>query len=107
MVQNPERVRGHSKKLYKPCVRLEIRKSFFSIRVIDPWNSLPERTVSAPSIDSFERQLDKFWSSQDILYNFKKSINIYHSNNTPVDGTGRNSDDSNDLLTSSSDINYG
>ena len=34
-------LRGHDFKLYKPQVNLDIRKYFFSNRVIDIWNSLP------------------------------------------------------------------
>ena len=34
-------LRGHSMKLYKSNVRLNIRKHFFSQRVIDTWNDLP------------------------------------------------------------------
>jgi len=32
--------RGHSKKLYKKCSRLDLRKYVFSNRVIDHWNAL-------------------------------------------------------------------
>ena len=79
-VDNPDWIRGHSKKLYKNTWKLKIRENFFSNRITNAWNSLPEKVVSAPSIYSFERHLDKFWSSQD----FKKAIKIYHTNNTPV-----------------------
>ena len=34
-------LRGHKLKSYKPQVRLDIRKYFFSIRVIEEWHSLP------------------------------------------------------------------
>ena len=85
---------GHSKKLYKQISRLDIRKNSFCLRVVDPWNSLPEKVVSAPSIDSFERRLDKFWQNQKILYDFTKPIKIYHSNNTPIlNGTGSEDED--------------
>ena len=35
-------LRGHEFKLYKPQAHLEIRKNFFTVRVIDEWNRLPE-----------------------------------------------------------------
>ena len=75
--------RGHSQKLYKRKHRLEVRKYNFTLRVVDPWNSLPENVVSAPSINSFERRLDKFWAQQDLKYDFKKCLKILHSNKAP------------------------
>ena len=37
--------RGHKFKLKKPLVHNKIRKNFFSVRVILPWNSLPQDVV--------------------------------------------------------------
>ena len=46
--------RGHRFKMYKPRFRLDIRKKFFSQRVVNIWNSLPDRVIAAPSINSFK-----------------------------------------------------
>ena len=35
------------------------------------WNFLPEHVVNAPSVDSFKNRLDKQWSIEDILYDYK------------------------------------
>ena len=78
-----DRTRGHCEKLYKRKHRLEVRKHNFTFRVVDPWNSLPEMVVTAPSLHSFERRLDKFWTNQDIKYDFKKCLKITHSNRAP------------------------
>ena len=43
------RSRGHTLKLEKPRARLELRRHFFSNRVIDAWNSLPGHMVQATS----------------------------------------------------------
>ena len=89
MVPDPTKVRGHSLKLYKRKHSTMIRKQSFSFRIVEPWNSLPEKIVTAPSLNSFERRLDKFWSSQDIKYNFRETLRITHSNNTPYEiGSG-------------------
>ena len=37
---NDKSLRGHSKKICKPRFNMDIRKYFFSNRVIDRWNSL-------------------------------------------------------------------
>ena len=56
--KTPERtLRGHSWKLYKPQDRTNVRHHFFSHRVIDAWNNLPEHVVSASSLGAFKRNL--------------------------------------------------
>jgi len=58
-------LRGHSLKLYKKSSRLELRKHFFSQRIVDHWNKLPDDVVSAASISSFKEAgyLDgKIWA---------------------------------------------
>ncbi len=65
--------RGHSMKLYKQKSNKGVRQSFFSLRVVDMWNNLPQTTVSAPSVKCFEARLDKFWEKQSIKYNFQDS----------------------------------
>ena len=62
--------RGHKYKLFKSRSRLDLRKNSFFLRVVDVWNSLPESVVEAPSIQSFERRLDKFWQNKDIRYDY-------------------------------------
>ena len=55
-------LRGNSMKLYKQRSRLIARQNFFSQRVVDFWNDLPNYTVQAPSVNSFKARLDKHWS---------------------------------------------
>jgi hypothetical protein len=52
-------VRGHSCKLFKNRARLETRRHFFSNRVVDNWNKLPQSAVDATSINAFKNHLDK------------------------------------------------
>ena len=49
--------RGHSLKLYKNSSQLDIRKTFFSQRIVDHCNKLPDDTVSAATISSFKNKL--------------------------------------------------
>jgi len=48
-----------------------ILENIFTEIVVNLWNSLPYLVVEAPSINCFKMRLDKFWSNQDVLYNFK------------------------------------
>ncbi len=50
--------RGHSKRLGKEHSRTEIRKTFFTNRVVNTWNNLPESLVTAASTTSFKEGLE-------------------------------------------------
>lgn len=52
--------RGHRYKLNKNRCRLDIRKHFFSQRVVNQWNSLPADIVDSTSVNSFKNKYDKF-----------------------------------------------
>jgi len=48
-----------------------IRKYSFCSRVINIWNSLPAHVVEADYINSFKSRLDKYWTKQDVIYNYE------------------------------------
>jgi len=52
------RTRGHNMKLVKERARLDSRKYYFTNRVINKWNSLPQYVVDAPSINAFKNRYD-------------------------------------------------
>ena len=53
--------RGHSRKLETPTGwRTTLRGNYFSIRVVRPWNALPQEVVEAPSISSFKSRYDTY-----------------------------------------------
>ena len=52
------RTRGHSKKIFLPRYSTDVRSRFFSLRVIDLWNSLPEEVVTAASVQTFKSLLE-------------------------------------------------
>lgn len=56
--------RGHCKKLLVPSSRKVSRQRFFSVRVVNSWNHLPEDIVTAESINSFKNKLDKYWKEK-------------------------------------------
>ena len=60
--------RGHSRKIFLPRSTREVRKRFFSVRVVQTWNSLSEDTVSAPTITQFKCLLYRDLGQQLFTY---------------------------------------
>ena len=57
VLSNVNYTRGHSFKLMVPVSRINCRLNFFSVRVINVWNSLPDNVVSARTVVNFTRSL--------------------------------------------------
>ena len=58
-------LRGHSLKLFKSFSKKLCRKNFFSQRVINDWNSLPQHVIDSNSLNVFKNRLDLVMDKDD------------------------------------------
>ena len=67
-------------RLYVGKVKKSVRKNAFGHRMVDMWNNLPEKIVSASNINIFKNRLDSYWAKEGMKYDFTKSYNKFRSN---------------------------
>ena len=53
-----DNLRGHPMRIHKQRSRTEIRRQFFSNRVVDAWNDFDENIVNAKKIPTFKTRLE-------------------------------------------------
>ncbi len=69
-----EGARGHDLKLYLNRANTNLRKHSFPIRMVKTWNGLPNEIIQSPNINIFKNRVDKHWSNQEIVFNYRATI---------------------------------
>ena len=70
-VRSSSNTRGHDHRLEKARLNTILRQKSFTQRVINNWNSLPQKVVEATSLNIFKSRLDKHWESYPGTYNYR------------------------------------
>ena len=52
------RTKGHSLRIRGKPFRTEVRRNFFTQRVVNVWNSLSQKVVEAKMLSDFKKKLD-------------------------------------------------
>ena len=60
------RTRGHSLKISGSRFRIELRRNFFTQRVVNLWNSLSSEAAEATSLNVFKARIDRFLNTKGI-----------------------------------------
>lgn len=61
-------LRGNVMKLFKSRSKLLLRQNFFSQRVVNQWNRLPQHVIQASSVNVFKSRLDKYLKDMGLYY---------------------------------------
>ena len=51
-------------------------REYFCARVVNIWNSLPNKVVEAYTVNAFKYRVDKHWSNQDVLFDFNADFGL-------------------------------
>ena len=63
--------RGHAYKLSKTRSYKSTRHNFFTTRIVNLWNSLPNNVVEVDTVIHFEKRLDKFWQNVEFKFDYR------------------------------------
>ena len=67
-IRGNERTRGHKFKLNKQRSNTNIRKHFFTNRIVDSWNALPSDVVEVETVLNFKTKIESFYSDNEMKF---------------------------------------
>jgi len=73
-VYNLFNIRGNIYKMQLTHMHSNLRKHFFSSKIIAVWNSLPYIIVNTESTNVFKNGLDRFWVKQEFKFDWQADI---------------------------------
>jgi len=62
-----DRMRGNVLKLHQGRYRLDIRKNFYTGRVVRHWNRLPREVLASPSLEMLKKYVDAAFSGHGLV----------------------------------------
>jgi len=65
---------GNDLRIFNTRFKYDLCKFYFTNRVVDAWNSLPNWIVMANSTNTFKRTLNTYWQGQEIIYDFHAQL---------------------------------
>lgn len=71
---NNQPTRGHQLKLEKLRARKEVRRNFYTFRIHDMWNSLPQTVIDSTTVLQFEKRMDNAWKNLDFKFNYRATL---------------------------------
>ena len=62
--------RGHQLNLKKQSASkdIHVRKYFFTRRIVNPWNNLPENVINSATLNQFKNRFDKYMGATMYSY---------------------------------------
>jgi ribonuclease P/MRP protein subunit RPP40 len=70
---NKNQTIGHSFKLSKSRAQKDVMKFYFSLRIKDMWNSLPNHVVESDNLLMFKNRLDRAWLNEQFKFQYRAS----------------------------------
>ena len=68
--------KGHCYKLTTTRCHLDLRKNFFSQRVVHHWNELPDSVVNASTVNTFKNRLDREWGNKSSQWTLRRHLQV-------------------------------
>ena len=67
-------IRGNHYNLQNHTFHYDLRKHFFSARIVNVWNSLTNSVIDVCTVNAFKACLDKFWQHQSVKFDFTADL---------------------------------